>query len=269
MKKNLLSVVTNKIVRRSLVKNPFFANDSYVLTEYPKSGGSWIGGIFAGYLNLPFPRNEIPKNVRSLLHGHYLPHQINTICKKNLPLVVYRDPRDIIVSWYFHSYFINERFNERHVKRMKKRLSFDDYDDVENNLPEFINFVLNQKYPLGFNWIDFVDNWSNVQHTAIKYEDMLQDPIKTMSNVLSSYTNFDINEGKLRDIVSRFSFKSQSGREPGSIKKSSFVRKGISGDWMNYFNSESTEICNDFFGNYLHGKNYTIESNGNIKTVLN
>ena len=36
----------------------------------------------------------------------------------------------------------------------------------------------------------------------------------------------------------KHSFESKSGRKPGQEKKDSFLRKGVVGDWRNYFNEE-------------------------------
>lgn len=46
---------------------------NYLVVEYPKSGGTWLGQLISSYLDIPFPRNTFPKLNNSLFHGHYLP----------------------------------------------------------------------------------------------------------------------------------------------------------------------------------------------------
>ena len=208
MKRNIFTVASDRITRKALYKFPKLRKHCYILSEYPKSGGTWVGQVFSDYMNIPFPRNRRPNNLNSLLHNHELPSNINfsSVCKK--PLVVYRDPRDIVVSYYYHSYFVNELFNERHTERMKKKSSFKNYDDIKNNLPEFINLIFKEKFILNFNWIDFVSEWSDVPHVKIKYENMLENPFNEMSKAISFYTN-SVDESRLLKIIEKYSLKNQ------------------------------------------------------------
>ena len=43
----------------------------YVVTEHPKSGGSWTSQMLSDYLDIPFPRNRFPNFQTSLMQGHY------------------------------------------------------------------------------------------------------------------------------------------------------------------------------------------------------
>ena len=45
-------------------------------------------------------------------------------------------------------------------------------------------------------------------------------------------------------------FKKKTNRKPGHENKNSFFRKGVSGDWRNYFDSE----CVEFFRNEKQGR---------------
>ena len=66
-------------------------NDSIILVEYPKSGGTWLGQLVSSYFKIPFPRNKFPGIKRSLYHGHYLP-KFNITKNKKIILLV-RDGR--------------------------------------------------------------------------------------------------------------------------------------------------------------------------------
>ena len=86
----------------------------YVVTELPKSGGSWVSQMLSDYLCIPFPRNRFPRLETCVMHGHYLFGKR----MKNV-VVVLRDGRDV-VSYYYHCLFENELNNMRLVQRVEK-----------------------------------------------------------------------------------------------------------------------------------------------------
>ncbi len=156
-----------------------------------------------------------------------------------------------MVSFYFHSYFENELFNATLVKRMRKELPFNDYNDVENNLSEFIEYKFNKKKPPHFAWDEFVESWINKDVAFVRYEKLLQDPISELGKSIEKVTNNPVDYHKLQRIVDKYSFDQIANRKPGQENRYSFVRKGIAGDWKNYFNKESREIFNYYAGDQL------------------
>ena len=95
----------------------------YLVSEYPKSGGSWLRQLLSSYLDIPFPRNKMPKFGLSMFHGHYLPSRRFKDIKQIFYLV--RDGRDIMVSDYFHSLIWNEknRLDPKLVLYNRKKLN--------------------------------------------------------------------------------------------------------------------------------------------------
>ena len=72
----MVKVIKSKIeqlIRLVYINSVSIKNDSVLVMEFPKSGGTWLGQLIAGYLEIPFPRNRIPTLKRSLYHGHYYP----------------------------------------------------------------------------------------------------------------------------------------------------------------------------------------------------
>lgn len=233
-----------------------------LIVEYPKSGGSWLGQLLSSYLDLPFRRNTMPNFTRSITHGHYLP----TKNFKNINQIYYlvRDGRDVMVSEYFHSLIWNDRNirNPKTVLYHRKQLAFKDYNDVKNNLSKFIDYKFNHKPNrlvnfLGhtnwdvFNqiWLDYYKSNSNIIMTS--YENLLENTEKELNNILSKLLSGNIDMKKLSEIIQNYSFSNQSKRKKGTEDKNSFLRKGISGDWKNYFNRSSAEIFNFYSKNML------------------
>jgi len=74
----------------------------------------------------------------------------------------------------------------------------------------------------------------------VKYEDLKRDAIGELLGVMR-YVELPIDEKIAEVAVSKFSFESQSGRIPGQENRAAFLRKGIVGDWQNYFDEECIE----------------------------
>ena len=122
----------------------------YVVNEYPKSGGSWIGEMLSDAIGVPFPRNRLPVFKSSVLHGHMM----SSWNMKNT-LVVWRDGRDVLISKYFHDLFQNDRGRRKQVDKIRSELGFSDYNDIHKNLIPFMEYVYETKKHPRMSWSDF------------------------------------------------------------------------------------------------------------------
>lgn len=224
----------------------------YIVNEYPKSGGSWIGQMLAAALDVPFPRNRIPMLRPCIMHEHFLwPGTLKNV------VIVWRDGRDVIVSQYFHSLFRNERGNRVLVEKVSKDLIYSDVNDIRSNLPSFMEYIFKVKKHPKFSWADFVDKWQGVSHAIhVKYEDFRQDCATQLQQLVGALKNRTIDKARAMKIEKTFSFERQSGRTPGQENSNSFMRKGIVGDWKNHFTRESNEMFAHYAGNALISLGY-------------
>jgi len=224
----------------------------YLVTEYQKSGGTWVGQMLSEYLNLPFPRNRIPSLRSSVLHGHIMP----TPFLKNV-LCVYRDGRDTVVSSYFHMLFESDKNSPHLVKKCRDDLRFSDYADVQANMPRFIEylFTCHHKKTLlrwnQFTWSQFVDAWQPLNTASVKYENLIVDAAKEMKKAIEFLTGKPVDDSRLEEIVKKYSFENQTKRKPGQEDTKSFLRKGQAGDWKEKFNREAAEVFNYYAGKQL------------------
>ena len=219
----------------------------YIVNEYPKSGGTWLGQMLSRSLDLPFPRNRLPVWGSCIMHGHYL----NPWGMKNV-VVPWRDGRDVMVSWYHHFFLRNELSTGVSTDVLRRKVPFEDHDDVKNNLPDFIEASFRRGLYPRFTWSDFVRQWyprKDVVH--VKYEDLWNDTGKELERIVFNLTRKRLERQKIEEIVEEFSFERQSGRKPGEERKNSFLRKGIVGDWRNYFSREACEAFDYFAGDEL------------------
>jgi len=244
-----------------------------LITEYFKSGGTWLGQLVSSYLELPFPRNTFPAFHDSLLHSHYLPNRRFKRMRKILWLV--RDGRDVIVSLYHHYLIWNDknRLNPKDVYYHRSQVPFDDYEHVRKNLPAFIEYVFEhrpsklQQFTYPGNWVKYNRAWlqqyrkGEMDILRVRYEDLLRDTEGELFRILRN--GFGIQEpdtSRIREIVSYYSFENQTKRKQGTESKKSFLRKGISGDWKNYFDKESADKFDYYATDMLIELGYEIET---------
>lgn len=248
-------------------------NDSVLVIEYPKSGGTWLGQLVSGYLDIPFPRNRFPLLKRSLFHGHYLPKGLITKNKKILLLV--RDGRDVMVSFYHHQLIFNDKTkkNPHKVEYYRNTVGFDDYDNVKENMAAYLDYSFThvppktQHFLFHGNWYEFNDAWMSELEKGkgiylLQYEDLLEDAHGTLTKLFQEFFGEKkIDENRLKDVIQKFSFENQTQRKKGEENTKSFLRKGIRGDWKNYFDDKEKTIFKKHSKNMLVRLGYEKDHN--------
>lgn len=250
----ILKNKTEQFIRLVYVNTITLKNNSVLLVEFPKSGGTWLGQLISDSLDIPFPRNEFPTLKRSLYHSHYLPkYKIPT---NNHIVYLIRDGRDVIVSLYHHQLLWNDKnkLSPKDVLYHRKQVPFSDYENIKKNLYDFIQYTFEhkpskwQQFTFMGNWYDYNQAWlkemqKNDRVVMVKYEDLLTNATSTLEHLLGQmFPNERFKKEELEKIVERYSFKNQTKRQNGEESTQSFLRKGISGDWRNYFGKKESEL---------------------------
>ena len=245
MKRHWIVTKTEGLLRLFMVNCLSAYLPLYIVTEYPKCGGSWVSQMLSEYLKIPFPRNRFPSIQSSLMQGHYLYSPF----MKNV-FVVLRDGRDVMVSYYYHALFINDRYNQASVEKARRKLRFKNYNNIKENLSYFIEYIFNEgKYK--FTWSDFINSWYHRDVALIRYENLLKFPVDELAQAIRKVCQDDPDKIRLGEIVEKYSFKNQSNRIPGQEDKHSFLRKGIAGDWKNHFDRRACKVFYKYAGEQL------------------
>lgn len=236
----------NELIRAGMVHLLSGMVPFYVVNEFPKSGGTWVGQMLGRALGVPFPRNRFPMLRPSIMHGHYLrPGGI-----KNA-VVVWRDGRDVMVSWY-HQQLIPHEWNSLQVARSRRELPLDDYNDVYKNLSAFIEYAFTRPHSPSFSWTDFVRRWHGRKGAVhVSYEDLRRDTASVLRGVVRELTGEELHPERAAEIEAEFSFERQSGRHSGEEDKKSFLRKGVVGDWREQFSPEARRTFDRYAGKEL------------------
>ena len=150
--------------------------------------------------------------------------------------VVYfiRNPLDVLVSFAYHS--------SKPVEKMISVISDSDYAFCDNT--DRLQNQLRQN--LG-SWSDHVDSWteqSNIPVHIIRYEDMINDTLKTFSKAVE-FVGFKKTELQIVKAIKKSDFsvladqEMEDGFKEKMIKSKSFFRKGEIGDWQNYLDKNA------------------------------
>lgn len=227
-------------VKESYLPDP---NDIF-LVSYPKSGNTWVRFLLANLIKqddtlIDFHNvhDYCPEWERHLeiIKGLSYPRiikshqQYNKIFKKVIYLV--RDGRDVYISYYH--YLISEGHLSQEVS--------------------FKEFLSTYSFPYGC-WSDHIKSWlksplfkAEKNFHIVYYEDLLSDPLGELSKI-ADYIGLTTNYQDLKLAVENSSFdqmrsiEQKLGRKYSNKNEPSFVRKGMSGEWKQYFGNEEYKI---------------------------
>ena len=236
----------------------------YLVSEFPKSGGTWLSRMVADYLQIPFPQwPRLPLAFSCVLQNHWSYHP-----KFRRVFSVHRDGRDVITSLFYDRIRRARHSKESGAVRDDKIYSQvlgENYqaDDIVKLLPRFMEFEFkNPGRGARFSWSDYVLSWHDKPYVSyLSYESLLQDCPGALGKAIEEITGQEIDQWRLETTVEKFSFQRMTSRKPGTQDIANHVRKGIAGDWLNAFTRESAEMFNDLAGDALVALGYEQDRN--------
>ncbi len=235
------------------------------VTHY-KAGSQWVFGILgdiagdriikplpesAHVTAQPIVQGKIYPCVYLTHHAFYqsVPDMYHRI------FLIIRDLRDTLVSHYFslkHSHQILTS-GQQEVRKALNVLNISDglvylmekgfFVSVEIQRSWFNNEFFHTAYPTGWPWL-------NTDYLLIRYEDLMKNQFFCFKKILS-FCNIPLSDNQLIDIIEKNSFERITSRKPGQEDVNSHYRKGISGDWKNYFDEQVTREFKRRFGYVL------------------
>lgn len=219
----------------------------YFVVEFPRSGGKWIGKMIADYLGLDMPKGKLlPVAHRSVIHGHYSNVRISNV------IYVVRDGRDAVVSMAFkdmNRYLRGSSWDKRFVRNRCPSIASEEISErtIADVLPKYICEWFARPTGTKVNWPDHVMKWLSRSQTEdwpiiVRYENMLANPVQELAQIIKQITGECADDNKVITICEKHSFVNLTGREPGDAESDADMRKGIAGDWKNYFNRESGRV---------------------------
>jgi hypothetical protein len=232
----------------------------YSLSEYPKSGGTWLGRMVSDVLRIPFPRHtSLPLAMTCVVHGHWTYHPR----LRGRAIYLYRDGRDAMTSLYFHRmrWLRSGTADDNRRLRALKSLfgeSFDP-DDSRRYMAGFIEHEFTNPRSSRVTWRDHVMEWFGPGERGkgrdgvvyVSYEQLREDCAGALARICTELTGKAPDSWLVATTVEKWSMERETGRKPGQEDRSVLVRKGIVGDWKNHFTREAAEVFDTLAGDAL------------------
>lgn len=222
----------------------------------PKTGTTWMLYLLSslpGYRNVGNFNESIHRYSQTLpgdvIHGHefYSPELKEALESAGIRVILMvRDPRDQAISRLFHV---------RRDASLKWHAPLNEASDDEAIM------MCIEGRP-GLRGVaeanELTDSWLCGEEDCalwVKYEDLMSSPEASLLAVLH-YLDIYAKEKFVRTIISRNRFERLTmgrrlwlrGRSPGQEDRSSHFRKGIVGDWRNYFKEEHKQRFKEVAG---------------------
>lgn len=163
-----------------------------------------------------------------------------------------RNPLDVCISYAHH---INSSIDYS-IKIMGNTLQKSQPLHTKSFIPEDIS-----------SWSANVNSWKNSPDIAvlfIRYEDMLNDPVKTFSRACQ-FLKIEAGLDRIQIALENCSFqslKTQEAQQPfieKPLTSKCFFRKGVAGDWQDTLNSEQISQIIDHHGSTMKQFGYIDE----------
>lgn len=271
--KDYLSDILKPSYHKFIKYNPFrvdlrspFDNIYYCCTQ--KTASQWFRNIlrdplvykYTGLRPIPYvqiglreAKFDRPFPERSICIHLYIDYQ--TYLKISKPLnyrsfFILRDPRDILVSWYFSMKYSHPTFLL--VSKLREEIQGMDFE-------EGMKFCIDTLNNLGLfeaqrSWMSTPVEDENVK--IFRYEDFASDNFGFLLE-LFKYLRIEMPCADFDRLCAKNTFsRITGGRELGEEEIRSHYRKGVPGDWANYFSPAIAGYFHQVTGDLLDALSY-------------
>jgi len=238
---------------------------------YPKSGTTWVENFIA---NIPGYNSRIIQGPSEIIANHELPinsfdwvplsgyssikthinpskNNINILIKNHIKKVVIisRDPRDIVVSNYYHALIANPWKSSDSIYLDYKKVS------KEEAMLHSFNLVAADFEPWINGWLE-VGNNNEIECLFLKYEDLVNNAEIKFKEILAFY-NINLSPVKFQRIMLEINQdQSKFNPEKGNVGQKSTKRKGVVGSWNDEFSDNLKSISSDKFKDIINRFDY-------------
>jgi len=254
-------------VKRPSIKrqNP---NDAILFCAIQKSGSTWVNNVlhdirvyeYTGLEAVAYSdiqekiQDAIVPEVRSgiiftRLYLDYSTYKQIEKPEKFKTIYLTRDPRDITVSWYFSAKYSHAE--NRILAPIRKVLNeLSEHDGLMYSIRHLAD---SGSFAAQRSWIGADKDDARIK--LYNYETLLADETGVFRDIFN-HCDIDMPEDVFSSLIRDHSFKTVVKRDRGTEDKKAHLRKGISGDWRNYFSDECVALFKERTGDLLVAQGY-------------
>lgn len=173
--------------------------------------------------------------------------------KRHEAFFVLRDPRDIVVSWYFSVRYSHPTMGA--IPELRTEL-------LQLSLHEGLRYSIDRLEWTGLfsaqrSWLDVSEMPQNIR--IFRYEDLARDN-KAFLKELLGYLGVEMPGKEMARLYERHRYERYSGGRPrGEESTTSHYRKGVAGDWRNCFDDATLDHFRLVTGDLLEVLEYADE----------
>jgi hypothetical protein len=180
------------------------------------------------WVSRAFPRGCI---VTPLYWG-YQPYADLEKPRDSKALFILRDPRDIVVSQYFSMRYSHVMMDG--LEPVRQRLAgMSQTEGLRDTLVSLAEYGI---FSCQRSWLDASGSDQSV--LVVRYEDLIDESDPRGWKSLFRQLDIQLPETVLDALIRENRFESLTGRRRGQEDTHAHLRKGIHGDWKNYFDDE-------------------------------
>jgi len=165
--------------------------------------------------------------------------------------VIIRDLRDSLISAYF-SIKVSHPLIDPRIEKWRRQVN-------QLSREEGLIYLIEEWLPYS---LRIQKSWAASREKLIRYEDLLEKDSQILQKVLLVDCKLPVSRDKLESAISANRFRVLTkGRERGTEDITAHERKGISGDWRNYFSQRLKEVFKQRTGDLLMRLGYENDHN--------
>jgi hypothetical protein len=266
-------------------------NTRIYIVGFPKSGNTWLTRLVADALDAPAgsgmgieDKNEIASYVDSnrkqnsnikVLKTHFLPDKHLELEKGNHHVIyIFRDFRDVLISAFFYKNAkVSEDLSKLLTTKQFLNLKIGSKIKFVQNRNKFYNFAKNLcktwSTDVG-SWSENIKEWRSINNENIlsksftTYEKLLSNPEKELEKIFNNI-KLNVDKSRIKEAINNQSFKTKIEKiekEDNEIPlgkdfNKRFMRKGKSGDWVNFLTKKIATLIESSNGVMMGELGYT------------
>lgn len=227
-----------------------------------KAGSQWIKKILHDAMTEEFVESKL--GVAHFLTDPIIEKKVyptvyvtrDQFYRVNLPahyrkFIIIRDIRDTLISAYF-SLKVSHAVIAPIIDAYRIKLN-------SCNIEEGLLYLASEWLPAS---AEIQATWLASDEEIYKYENLLTNDVEILTNILINKCEAPVTRQRLKEVIVASRFVNMSGgRQSGEENISSHQRKGVSGDWQNYFTKKLKESFKQKYGKLLIDSGYEDDYN--------
>lgn len=240
---------------------------SYIIIHgaHHKAGTRWYGRILKaiarefgwnfeiGRINKNFPEPDT-----DIFHHWHSNFDFSALEKYRGTHLV-RDPRDMVISGYFYHLWCNEKWCKRPLAEFDGR----NYQEVLNQFSQEdgIQFEMSCNYGLFQRTAKSMAEWNydDPDIMELRLEELSEKP-ELFDEIFEFYGFYGREKKIALRVADENTFEKITGRKTGTLNQYHHFRKGLPGEWRNYFTSSHKAWFKEHYQGLLEKLGYEQDS---------